>query len=283
MPRPAFVSRNGVLIPPGEASVSVFNPAIYGAYGVYESMQVAEGIVFEQDAHLRRLAQSAAILELPLPADLAEISRWIDAVVAEAGAPEFTVRLFVVGPENGGAACAYIWPQPPTRYPSSFYRDGVAAITFEAQRYLPQAKSLNSLTSFMAQRAARAAGVHEAFLYHDGSVTEGSNSNIFAIVNGEVRTPPATEALSGVTRDVVIALAQERGIPWRETPLPLDEVAGWDECFITSTSRHVMPVTTIDRRPVGSGAVGPLTTRLAALFEGRFADSLARAAQHKAR
>ena len=143
MSRPAFVSRNGALIASGEAAVSVFNPAIYGAYGVYESMQVAEGVVFEQEAHLRRLAQSAAILELTLPAELPEIGRWIDTVAAEAGVPECAVRLFVVGPENGGTATAYIWPQPPTRYPASYYRDGVAAVTFEAQRYLPQAKSLN--------------------------------------------------------------------------------------------------------------------------------------------
>jgi branched-subunit amino acid aminotransferase/4-amino-4-deoxychorismate lyase len=187
MARPPFVSRNGVLISPGEASVSVFNPAIYGAYGVYESMQVVEGAVFEQEAHLRRLARSAAILQLPLPAELPEIGAWIDAVVVEAGVPDCTLRLFVVGPDNGGAACVYTWPQPPTRYPAGYYRDGVTAITFEAQRYLPQAKSLNSLASFMAQRGARAAGVHEAFLHHGGRITEGSNSNVFAVGAGRAR------------------------------------------------------------------------------------------------
>lgn len=279
MSRPAFVSRNGALIAPGEAAVSVFNPAIYGAYGVYESMQVAEGVVFERDAHLRRLAQSAAILELPLPADLPQIGEWIDAVVAEAAVPECAVRLFVVGPENGGTATAYIWPQPPTRYPAAYYRDGVTAVTFEARRYLPQAKSLNSLASFMAQRRARAAGVHEAFLYHNGCITEGSNSNVFAVVQGEILTPPESEVLSGVTREVVVALARENGIPLREAPLPLDEVDAWQECFITSTSRHVMPVTVLDDRRVGDGAVGPVTTRMRALFEGYFAAALARAAK----
>jgi D-alanine transaminase len=278
MSRPAFVSRNGTLIPPGEAAVSVFNPAIYGAYGVYESIQVADGIVFEQAAHLRRLAQSAAILQLPLPGDLAEIGRWIDAVVAEAGVPDCVVRLFVVGPENGGESCAYIWPQPPARYPAGYYRDGVTAVTFEARRYLPQAKSLNSLASFMAQRRAREAGAHEAFLFHSGGITEGSNSNVFAVVDGEALTPPESEVLSGVTRDIVIALAQEHGIPLREAPLPLGGVARWDECFITSTSRHVMPVTRLDGRAVGDGTVGPLTTQLRALFEGYFAASLSRAA-----
>jgi branched-subunit amino acid aminotransferase/4-amino-4-deoxychorismate lyase len=282
MARPPFVSRNGVLISPADASVSIFNPAIYGAYGVYESMQVAEGVVFEQEAHLRRLAQSAAILEFPLPAELPTIDRWIDTVVSEAAVPECTVRLFVIGPDNGGAACAYIWPQPPTRYPVSYYRDGVNAVTFEAQRYLPRAKSLNSLASFMAQRAARAAGVHEAFLHHGGRITEGSNSNVFALAHGEILTAPESEALSGVTRDVVIGLAREHDIPLREGALRLEEMASWEECFITSTSRHIMPVTEIDSRPVGGGAVGPVTTRLHALFEGYFAARVQRVAPRTA-
>jgi branched-subunit amino acid aminotransferase/4-amino-4-deoxychorismate lyase len=277
MARPPFVSRNGVLISRGEASVSVFNPAIYGAYGVYESMQVAEGIVFEQDAHLRRLAQSAAVLEFPLPAELPVIGQWIDAVVEAAAVPDCTVRLFVVGPDNGGTACAYVWPQPPTRYPASYYRDGASAVTFEAQRYLPRAKSLNSLASFMAQRRARAGQAHEAFLYHDGHITEGSNSNVFAVMRGEIVTAPEAEVLSGVTRDVVIALAREHGIPLREGALPLAQIRSWEECFITSTSRHVMPVAAIDGRQVGSGAVGPVTKRVQALFEGYFAARVQRA------
>ena len=270
MSRPAFVSRNGQLIPPGEASVSVFNPAIYGAYGVYESMQVTDGVVFEQEAHLRRLAQSAAILDLPLPAAPAEIGSWVDTVVLESDVPDCTIRLFIVGPENGGATSAFIWAQAPTRYPPGYYRDGVTTVTFEAHRFLPQAKSLNSLASFMAQRRARAANVHEALLYHNGCVTEGSNSNLFAVVAGEVLTAPESEVLSGVTREIVISLARENDIPLRETALPVDEMAGWDECFITSTSRHVMPVTAVDAQPVGGGSVGPVATRLRALFEGYF-------------
>ena len=279
MPRPAFVSRNGRLIPPEEAAISVFNPAIYGAYGVYESMQVAQGIVFEQEAHLRRLAQSAALLDLPLPAELAEIGRWVDAAVAVADVPDCVIRLFVIGPENGGESSAYVWAQPPNRYPGAFYRDGASAVTFEAHRFMPQAKSLNSLASFMAQRYARSAGVHEAFLYHDGRITEGTNSNVFAVVAGEVLTAPPTDALSGVTRDVVITLARQHGIPLREVALPRAEIGAWDECFITSTSRHVMPVTVVDAQPVGGGAAGPLTARLAALFEGYFAAFATRGAK----
>ena len=105
MAAPLYVSRNGALISPADAAISVFNPAIYGAYGVYESMQVRNGIVFEQAAHLARLAHSAEIISLPLPAEPAVIGRWIAEVLAAnqmAGCAECTLRLFVVGPENGG-------------------------------------------------------------------------------------------------------------------------------------------------------------------------------------
>jgi branched-subunit amino acid aminotransferase/4-amino-4-deoxychorismate lyase len=273
MVSPLYVSRNGALIPPGEAAISVFNPAIYGAYGVYESMQVRNGIVFEQDAHLARLAHSSQIIGLPLPADLPTIGRWIAGVLAANrmdDCDDCIVRLFMIGPENGECVTAYIWPQGSPVYPSACYTEGVSAITFEAQRYLPEAKSLNTLVSFMAQRAARAAGAHEALLYDNDQLTEGSNSNLYAVIRGEMVTPPARQVLSGVTRDVVLHLASAHRLPSREAPLALAGLAGWSECFITSTSRHIMPVTRIDGQPVGDGTIGPVTQQLSDLFEVYF-------------
>ena len=272
MSLPLYVSRNGVLIPPEQARVSVFNPAVYGAYGVYESMQVVHGRAFEEVAHLQRLVQSAEILSLSLPADLATIGRWIGEVIAANGATDCTLRLFVVGPDNGGEVVAYIWPQPSPVYPPRYYTEGVTAITFEGGRYLPQAKSLNSLVSYLAQRQARMASVHEGLLHHNGCLTEGSNSNLFVVQGGVILTPPGSEVLAGVTRDLVIALAGSNGLPLIEAPLPLAELSRWEECLITSTSRHVMPVTAIDGKPVGNGRVGPMTRRLIALFASYFAE-----------
>jgi len=274
MDLPVYISRNGVLVSPPEANVSVLTPALYGAYGVYESLQVVGGAAFEEVAHLRRLARSAEILGLPLPADLVTLQRWIAETLAANGASACTLRLFVVGPENGGEAIAYIWPQPLPVYPQDYYTRGATALTFEGCRYLPQAKSLNSLVSFLAQRAARAAGVHEALLHCDGHLTEGSNSNLFAVVDGVVLTPPAQNVLSGVTRDIVIALAAADGISLREMPLPIVGRSHWDECFITSTSRQVMPVTVVDGSLVGHGVVGPVTRRLMTRFEAYRTDTL---------
>jgi D-alanine transaminase len=107
-------------------------------------------------------------------------------------------------------------------------------------------------------------------LYHDGYLTEGANSNLFAVMDGVVLTSPVSQVLSGVTRDILLKLAARNGIVMHEASLALADLTRWAECFITSTSRHVMPITVIDDRPVGSGRVGPLTAGLMALFEECF-------------
>jgi branched-subunit amino acid aminotransferase/4-amino-4-deoxychorismate lyase len=276
MPLPLFVSRNGELIPPVEACVSIFNPALSGSYGVYESFQVVHGVPFAENEHLQRLAHSAAMIDLALPADLATFRLWIAGLLRANGAVECALRIFVLGPENGGETAAYIWPQPAPIYPAAFYSEGATAITFEGQRSLPQAKTLNTLVSFLAQRSAKAAGVHEGLLYYDGHLTEGSNSNLFAVIDDTLLTAPAQQVLSGVARDMVFHVAGQYGIPISETNLALSDMPRWHECFITSTSRHVMPITVIDDRPVVDGRVGPHTRRLMALFEDYFRQMIAK-------
>jgi branched-chain amino acid aminotransferase len=275
MPLPLFVSRNGELIPPAEARISIFNPALSGSYGVYESFQIVHGVPFAESEHLQRLAHSAAMIDLALPADLATFRAWIAGLLSANEAVECALRIFVLGPENGGETAAYIWPQPAPTYPAAFYSEGATAITFEGQRSLPQAKTLNTLVSFLAQRNARAAGVHEGLLYHDGHLTEGSNSNLFSVIDDTLLTAPAQQVLSGVARDMVFHVAGQHDIPLRETDLALSDMPRWHECFITSTSRHVMPITVIDGRPVGDGRVGPHSRRLMALFEDYFRQMIA--------
>jgi len=273
---PELVSRNGRLIAPVDAHISVHNPAIYGSYGVYEALQVIGGTPFALRAHLHRLHQSARLLDLPLPATPETMAGWIAEVVTANRAPDCTVRIVVVGDSAEGPV-AFLWPQAPAVYPEAFYAGGASAVTFAAERFMPRAKSLNTLASFMARRAAVAAGAHEGLLHHDGRLTEGSNSNLFGVLDGRVLTPPASEVLSGVTRDILICLSVGDGDQIVEAPLLLEDVARWSECFITSTSRHVMPITSIDGVAVGGGRVGPRTRHLMALFERHFEAAIGQA------
>jgi branched-subunit amino acid aminotransferase/4-amino-4-deoxychorismate lyase len=237
-------------------------------------MQVVEGRVFAEQAHLQRLEHSAQLLGLPLPVDRPTLHRWIAAVLDANQAHSANLRLFVVGGEGTTPATVFIWPERPPAYPGHFYTTGATAITFEGRRFLPQAKSLNNLVSYMARRQAQALGAHEALLLDVGYLSEGSNSNLFAVLDGEVATPPAVEVLSGVTRDLLVTLAAAHGRPIREAPLAVGDVARWSECFITSSSRHVMPITSIDGRPVGDGKPGPHTRWLSAIFEAHFEHEL---------
>lgn len=269
-PKATLVCHNGQLVAGTAAQVSVFHPALYGAYGVYESIEVRAGIVFHLDDHLTRLAASAAILEMALPASISEMTQWITMLLQAAQTDTCLLRLFVLGANGSSPAEAYIWPQTLPVYPAHYYEEGAGAITFEGERALPQAKSLNTLVNFLARRKAQQMGEHEGLLVSRGTVKEGSSSNLFVVRGGTVQVPPPHQVLAGVTADVVMALARHNGIPVVVQDLPQAEIAAWDEAFLTSTSRHVMPLVRIDGHSLGSGRPGPVTQRLAALFEAEF-------------
>ncbi len=207
----------------------------------------------------RRLAHSAEIIELTLPAE-PEHHPHLDPGRGEGVRPARTARSACSSwaPTTAAIPCAFIWAQPPNEYPPAYYTSGATAITFEARRYLPEAKSLNALASFMAQRARQGCRRSRGFALPRGSLTEGSNSNLFAVDRRPHRHPAAS-------RGAVRRHARYRHPPGpgerhpgrAKPPLAVDEIGTWQECFITSTSRHVMPVSTIDGRPVGPGTAGP--------------------------
>ena len=122
----------------------------------------------------------------------------------------------------------------------------------------------------LAKQAAVAAGADEAIFVRDGVLMEGAHTNLFAVVGGELRTAPATNyILPGITRDVVLELAREAGIPVREYPLLAAELPAAAELFLTSTTSDVLPVVRVDGHTVGAGAPGPVTRRLYDLLARR--------------
>jgi len=267
-----FVVCNGELIPPGAATVSVLGSTLYGAFGVYESIQLWNGVVFHLDDHLSRLLASAAAIGLPLSGDLAAHRDWVHQLIqAEGSPPDATIRLFAVGPEADAPPRSFLWleslhpPSPQT------IREGVGAVSYQGERALPTVKSLNTLVNTLARHAVQAAGEHEGLLVDAaGNVREGASSTFYAVQAGSLLIPPAEDILEGVTLQIVLELARDAGIPVRRVPLPLAERNGWDEAFITSTSRHVLPLVRLDGAGIGNGAPGTMTGELARRFEGYF-------------
>ncbi|MCC7352307.1 MAG: aminotransferase class IV family protein [Anaerolineae bacterium] len=272
---PLFVSCNGELSPVGEAHVPIRHPALLAAFGVYETVQVSQDVPFHLAEHLNRMAFSARQIELELPAEPETIGTWVPPLLAANGAPECLLKFLVYGPGEGYPPLCFLWPEAMPRYPEHYYTGGADAITVAAERTLPTAKTLCTLVNFLARRQARRAGVHEALLLNNaGRVTEGSNSNFFVVREGVLLTAPAASVLSGVTRDLTLRLARQAGIQTGEQELPLAERGTWEEAFITSTSRHIMPLAVLDGKPIGTGRVGPLTRRLMDAFVAHFREEV---------
>jgi branched-subunit amino acid aminotransferase/4-amino-4-deoxychorismate lyase len=271
MTLPQVVSHNGQLIAPADAHISIFNPVIFGAFGVYESIQLYQGVIFRLDDHLQRLAHSAAAIELALPADLDTIACWTQEAVAANGCRDALIRMFALGPTPGHAPEIFIWSETPRAFPPEMYQQGVGAVTFQGERALPHAKSLNTLVNHLARMNAVKAGEHEGLLVDRAlCVTEGSSSNLFIVQDGVLLTAPDEDVLAGVTQLELLKLAGEMGLPVLQRPLPLAEQVHWNEAFLTSTSRHVLPLVRIDGQPVGDGRPGPITRQLHEAFEARF-------------
>lgn len=262
---------NGRLLPHGEAHISLYSQALFYSFGVYESIQIEGGRAFHLDQHLDRLFQSAEILQLPMPYSRRQIHGWFEQLAEADHIQESLLRIVVFGPNGDEETLVYILPMPLPRYPDSFCTRGAKAITFEGTRPLPQAKTLNTLINYLALRRARQEGAHEAFLVNpQGCLTEGSRSNLFAVAAGSLTTPPAGEVLSGITRDLVWKMADARGIGVAEGPVCRRNLEKIDELFVTSTSMHIIPIISVDGRPIGDGHIGPITRTLMADFEAYY-------------
>jgi branched-chain amino acid aminotransferase len=291
---PTVVNLDGVLVPPAQARISIFDRGFLYGDSVYEVIRTYGGQVFEEGAHLARLRHSAERIGLSPRWDAARASREIartleasrggdapDPGAAPWNVGERYVRVVMtrgageigLDPALAVDPVALVLVQPLAGPPARAYRDGVKAMIVGVRHVAPEAidpsaKTGAHLPNVLAVREARAAGAFEALLLDGrGFVTEGSSSNVFAVSGGVLRTPPlAAGILEGVTRGVALRLARAAAIPVEETPLRPEDLERADEVFITSTVREIVPVTVLGERRVGRGRPGPLTRHLHAAF-----------------
>ncbi|MBN1220472.1 MAG: aminotransferase class IV [Anaerolineae bacterium] len=261
---------NGDLLPGDQAKIPLSNKALFSSFGVYETVRIDRGHPFYLEEHLGRLLASAAMLEMELGVGVSTLSGWCARLIEIDPQATWTMRVLAFGAvEVGDRPVIGMWPEPSPSYPPGLYRDGAAAILYEGQRSLPACKSLNTLINYLARRAAVRAGALEGLLHHHGRLTEGARSNIFAVHQGQLITPPATDVLSGITRDVILQVMQNTPYPVREAPVPVD-MSWYDELFISSTSMQVMPITQINGQGVGNGRVGPVTRMVMDRFAAHY-------------
>lgn len=272
-----LVYLNGRFVPKEEATVSVFDHGYLYGDGVYETIRAYTGMLFHLDRHLARLKHSADSIFLKLPLPLDRIGDAMNDTVRANKLRDAYVRIQISrGPGEIGLDPG-LCPEPtmvivakPFRdYPAEHYERGVSLAIVKTRRNHPLAldpsiKGTNFLNNILAKIESIRAGAYEAIMLNwEGYVSEGTISNIFFVKSGVLCTPALnTGILEGVTRGLVLDLAQAETIGTKERLIRPNELFDADECFITNSMIEVMPVTRIDGKPVGSGKPGPVTATL---------------------
>jgi D-alanine transaminase len=276
---PGVVYLNGEFLPRERATLSVDDRGFIFGDGIYEVTRVVNGRLFEPDRHMRRLQyglRGIGIDPRMTPEQIIDIHNRLirenDLTTGEA-----TVYLQIT---RGAAPRAHYFP-PASTAPTVFLsaspftrnvahrEQGATAVTYPDIRWSRcDLKTVNLLGAVLAKQHAVAAGSLEAVFIRDGAITEGSHTNVFGVIDGELRTyPKSNYILGGVTRDVVLELAAEQGVAVREMPILQQEIGRLDELFVTGTTSDVTPIVQLDGRPVGPGTPGRITRLLAAALE----------------
>jgi len=283
--RDGVIWYDGKMVPWREATTHVLTHTLHYGMGVFEGVRAYETpdgpSIFRLQDHTDRLFRSAHILGMKMPFDKETLNQAQKSVVRDNNLKSGYLRpMAFYGAEAMGISAKTLsvhvivaaWPWG-AYLGQEALEHGIRVKTSSFTRHhvnitMCKAKANgNYMNSILAHREAEMDGYQEALLLDvDGFVTEGSGENVFIVRNGKLYTPDLTSALEGITRDTIVQLAGELGIPVIEKRITRDEVYCADEAFFTGTAAEVTPIRELDNRAIGSGDRGPMTTRLQALY-----------------
>lgn len=252
-----FVSDENLLISPRDMGFS-------RGYAVFDFLKTyPRHRPFKLPEHLDRLYNSARLIGLSLPWKKEEVRRWvIETLAANSTDEEKFIKIIV----SGGVSDSMLPParpsiiiivDPAVQYPRECYEKGVGVITVKHERYNPAAKSNNYIEGVKQTQLAEKIGAVEPVYYSDTQAFEGSNSNLFALINNTLLTP-RTNILEGVTRNVLLEMLK-LPVLVKVKDFTVDEFRNAAEAFLTGSGKEITPVTMVDGKPLGNGTVGPIT------------------------
>ncbi len=283
--RDGYIWMDGEFIPWRDANVHVLTHTLHYGLGVFEGIRAYNTpngtAVFRLDEHVKRLFDSAQILQIDMPYDAATIKQaCIDSISKNKLETAYVRPLAYYGSEDMGlhanelsvhvSIASWYWG---AYLGTDGMENGIRIKTSSYARHhvnsvMCKAKACgNYINSIVALREAINEGYDEALLLDvNGQAMEGSGENIFLVRDGRLATPPTTSILEGITRDTIITLAQETGLTVAERPITRDELYIADETFFTGTAAEVTPIREIDGRTIGDGKPGPVTKQLQSLY-----------------
>lgn len=265
---------NGQYLPLADAKVSVMDRGFLFGDGIYEVIPSYSGSLFHFQEHMERLENSLSSIRLANPHDRAQ---WLEILtpLLDTGLDQYIYLQITRGidskrdhtfPENVTptvfAMCSNI-------VPLANLDSGVKAISVDDSRWeLCNVKATTLLANILLRQQAVEKGCAEAILVKDGYVTEGAASNIFAVIDGILITPPqGAEILPGITRDVILEIARKNNIPYSEDIISLDALKTASEIWLTSSTREIVPVVQLDNETIANGKPGPIWRIMNQLFQ----------------
>lgn len=271
---------NGHMVAESDARVSVFDHGLLYGDGVFEGIRFYAKRAFRLEGHLERLERSAAAIRLALPYPRVALIGAVESVIAHTALDNGYLRLVITrGPGDLGldprscrSPTAFV-AAAPLRLFAEDAAAGIAVIVASVRQtgidsLDPRIKSLNYLSRILARMEAVDSDASEAvMLNRQGHIAEGTGDNVFLVRDGVLLTPPPSDgALEGVTRDVVLGLAREIGLPCRQESLGAYDLYACDEAFLTGTGAGIVPIRMVDGRSI-KACPGPVFCRIAAAFE----------------
>jgi branched-chain amino acid aminotransferase len=259
------------------AKISVFDHGLLYGDGVFEGIRAYNGRVFKLQEHIDRLFYSAKSILLTIPMAHADLVRAVVETCRRNKLRDGYIRLVVtrgvgtlgLNPNRCKKGSVIIIAGKIQLYPPALYQRGMAIVTVPTTRNLhnalsPAIKSLNYLNNILAKIEANNAGCEEAIMLNaEGYVAECTGDNVFIVKAGHVYTPPLSAgALHGITRRVVMEIAEESGYPVSEPDLTRYDLFNADECFLTGTGAEIVPIVKVDGRVIGDGKPGSVTEKL---------------------
>jgi len=268
---------NGQFLPIEDAKISVLDRGFIYGDGVYELIPVYARVPYRMRQHLERLQRSLGGIGLANPHSLAEwesiIRDLIGRMPFEDQGVYFQVTRGVAKRDHAFPArvapTVFMMSNPLVLPSADQIQRGVAVITGTDQRWLHcDLKTISLLGNVLARQAAVEAGAVESVLFRDGYLTEASASNVLIVKNGTIIAPPKDNMiLPGITYDATFELAQAGGLPLTIRPVTRDEALGADEMWLSSSSKEVLAVTTVDGAPFAGGKPGPVFRKMHTLFQ----------------
>lgn len=283
---------DGKLIDWRDAKIHVLTHTLHYGMGVFEGVRAYKTVdgtaIFRLKEHTQRLFNSAKIFQMQVPFDQATIAEaQLEVVRANKLESCYLRPLIWIGSEKLGVSAKgntihvaiAAWPWGAYLGEDGLAR-GIRVKTSSFTRHHVNVSMVRAkasgwyVNSILANQEAVTDGYDEALLLDvDGYVSEGSGENVFIVKNGKIYTPDLSSCLDGITRDAIMTLAHDAGIPVIEKRITRDEMYCADEAFFTGTAAEVTPIRELDNRTIGSGSRGPITEKLQSTFfaivEGR--------------